>query len=382
MALQTDGKIVAAGSVYSPTDFAVVRYNANGSLDTSFGAGGIVTTDLGSPDDYAFGLAIQPSDGKIVVVGWTVTGTGSWDFGVVRYNVNGSIDTSFGDNANGIVTIDFTLRGSRVPSYDYANAVAIQSDGKIVVAGKANNNFAMARLTTSGSLDNSFGSHGEVITQFPGVTSQALAVTIQPTDGKIVLAGMTGPGTAAQAMALARYKTNGMLDTSFHGNGEETLGSLGLTAAYSVAMQGSNIVVAGEGSVGGGTGQAAVVRLNTYGSLDSSFASGGILMTSLGGDGEAAFTSVAIQSNGQIVVAGFTKDDTTGTLITRVATARVNTDGSMDSFFGTNGVVLTTFGGTGANVSAKAAVLIQPDGNIVVGGSMGGDFALERYFGS
>ncbi len=373
MAIQTDGKIVAVGGGYD-----VVRYNPDGSLDTSFGGSGVVTN---GPPGAALGVAIQ-SDGKIVVVGVTSTPTTGDDFAVVRYNVNGSLDTSFGGKGTGIVTIDFA-------TVDFGFAVAIQSDGKIVVAGVAGGNFGMARLTVTGALDKTFDGDGKVVTQFAGGGSMAFGVTIQQ-DGKIVLAGEAGGGGGvAGGMALARYKTNGNLDATFGSRGEVTLGSLGLvepTVGAIVAMQANGkIVVAGELSVGGNPGQAALVRLNTNGSLDNTFAGNGILATSLGGNGEARFNSIAVQSNGQIVVGGFSNDSSTGTSITRVATARVNADGTMDTTFGTSGVVLTTFGGSsaGGNGVALTAVLIQPsDGKVVIGSSLNGDFAFERYFGS
>jgi uncharacterized delta-60 repeat protein len=385
MALQADGKIVAVGwtTHNGPTgiDFAVVRYSANGSLDNSFGIGGKVYTDLGS-NDSAGGVAIQ-SDGRIVVVGYTSTATGGNDFAVVRYNVNGSIDKTFGGGqAKGIVRIDFTSPGSVSSSNDAAHGVVIQPDGKIVVAGGGSSGFAMARLTISGALDTSFNGTGKVVTQFAGGASVAMALTIQQ-DGKIVLAGRAQADTSP-VMALARYNATGSLDASFDGDGEVTLGSAGLTGGSSVAMQADGkIVVAGAASVIGGPQQAALVRLNVNGSLDSNFAVNGVLTTSLGGDGDAIFTSIAIQpSDGKIVVSGTSQDDSTGTLTTRVVTARINTDGTMDSSFGTNGVVTTTMGASTGSLGA--AVLIQPDGKIVVGGSpyrstTGHDFALERY---
>jgi uncharacterized delta-60 repeat protein len=385
MTLQTDGKIVAVGwtTHNGPTgiDFAVVRYNANGSLDRSFGTGGMVITDLGS-NDSALGVAIQ-SDGRIVVVGYTSTAAGGNDVAIVRYNVNGSIDKTFGGGqAKGIVRIDFTAPGSSSPSNDVARGVVIQSDGKIIVAGSGTNGFAMVRLTVTGALDTSFDSDGKVVTQFPGGTSGAFAVTIQQ-DGRIVLAGRAMADTSP-VMALARYNSTGSLDASFDGDGEVMLGALGLTDGRSVALQADGkILAAGAASVAGSPQQAAVVRLNVDGSLDGNFAINGVLTTSLGGDGDALFSSIAIDSQGRIVVSGSSRDSSTGTSVTRVATARMNADGTIDTTFGTSGVVLTTFGGGGAYPLASP-LLIQLGGKIVVGGSpynnaTGHDFALERY---
>jgi uncharacterized delta-60 repeat protein len=148
IALQSDGKIVVAGYSYNGSnyDFAVVRYNTNGSLDTSFDTDGKVTTDFGAQSDYAKSVALQ-SDGKIVVAGYSYNGS-NYDFAVVRYNTNGSLDTSF--DTDGKVTTDFGA------SSDYAESVALQSDGKIVVAGTSYNgsnyDFAVVRYIASDSI--------------------------------------------------------------------------------------------------------------------------------------------------------------------------------------------------------------------------------------
>ena len=200
-AIQTDGKIVAAGYNSSGTnnkDFAVIRYNADGSLDDSFDADGKVTTAISTGDDQANAAAIQ-ADGKIVTAGSRFNGTG-FDFAVVRYNSNGSPDTSF--DTDGIVI-------SAIGANSSANAIVIQSDGKIIVAGSANNDFAVVRYNSNGSPDSSFGSsnNGIVITGI-GSEDAATAVKIQ-SDGKIVVAGYAV--TANHDIAVVRYLANGTL---------------------------------------------------------------------------------------------------------------------------------------------------------------------------
>ena len=198
LGLQSDGKIVAAGSSSNGSnyDFALVRYNADGSLDTSFGTGGIVTTTVGSSDDYASTLGIQ-SDGKIVAAGYSYNGS-NYDFALVRYNTNGSFDTSFG--TGGIVT---TPVGS---SDDYARTLGIQSDGKIVAAGYSSNgstyDFALVRYNTNGSLDTTFGTGG-IVTTPVGSSGIAYALGLQ-SDGKIVAAGYSSNGSTYD-FALVRY---------------------------------------------------------------------------------------------------------------------------------------------------------------------------------
>ena len=234
VAIQSDGKIVAAGD--SNFDFAVVRYNTDGSLDTSFGAGGKVTTALGSSFDYGYSLALQP-DGKIVVCGQI-----GGDFGLVRYNTDGSLDTSFDGDGKVITALG--------PAEDSGQSVAIQPDGKIVAAGRSSNginfDFAVVRYNPDGSLDTSFNGDGKVTTAVGPSDDHAWGVALQ-SDGKIVVCGETRGN-----FALVRYNADGSLDTSFGEDGKTTtdIGStndLGLAVAI---QSDGKIVVAGKG--GGG----------------------------------------------------------------------------------------------------------------------------------
>lgn len=203
IAIQGDGKIVAAGFAQpfrgaTATEFAFARYNIDGSLDTSFGDGGEVTTDFGGNGDVSQGIAIQ-MNGRIVAVGYTEGDTDT-DFALARYKTDGTIEKSFG--RAGRVTTDFN--GTR----DSAAAVAIQRNGRIVAAGQsvggAGGDFALARYKTNGSLDRSFGSGGKISTDFGGDdAAQALAIQ---TDGRLVAAGVTVVG-GGSSFALARYFT-------------------------------------------------------------------------------------------------------------------------------------------------------------------------------
>src|SRR5437879_3346325 len=199
LVLQPDGKLVAAGYTYNGTStaFALVRYNASGSLDTSFGTGGKVTTPIGSIDDEAFALVLQP-DGKLVAAGYTYGGN-SIDFALVRYTANGSLDGSFG--TGGKVTTP--IGGID----DEAFALALQPDGKLVAAGYTNDgssqNFALLRYTSQGSLDGSFGTGGKVTTPILSTYSAANALVLQP-DGNLVAAGYAYNGTDTD-FALVRY---------------------------------------------------------------------------------------------------------------------------------------------------------------------------------
>lgn len=240
VAIQSDGKIVAAGLTTSgaATDFALSRYNPDGSLDPSFGTGGKVTTNLGT-NDAARALAIQ-ADGKIIAAGFAVNGTNS-EFALVRYNSNGTLDPSFG--TAGKVTTHIGIGDALV------NAVAIESDGKIVAAGSATNglntDFALARYNPDGTPDAAFGAGGITTTDFSGGNDDANGLRIQP-DGKIVAAGavLGSPGTGDD-FGLARYNPDGILDASF-GTGGKVITPFGAgdDAAAGVALQADGKIVA------------------------------------------------------------------------------------------------------------------------------------------
>jgi uncharacterized delta-60 repeat protein len=367
MAIQTDGKIVAAGGTgRGGGRFALARYNPNGTLDTTFGGDGRVTTNVTSGEDRAGGVAIQ-TDGKIVAAG----GADGW-FALVRYKANGSLDSTFG--GDGKVTTNFTA------DFDEAHAVAIQADGKAVATGEASGRFALARYRTNGTLDTTFGGDGKVTTRFKGF-SPAFGVAIQATDGRIVAAGTQNFGR----FAVARYNPNGTLDTIFSGNGKTTTNfSARQDAAFGVAVRVNGKIVAA-GSAGGGEGldvfdsTFALARYNPDGTRDTAFDGDGRVTTNFS-PGEDGASGVAIQGNGKIVAAGGA-----GGRGGRFALARYNTDGSLATTFGGDGKVTTNF--TAGDDGAEA-VAIQADGKIVAAGharsgggsgSGSGSFALARY---
>ncbi|WP_244258237.1 calcium-binding protein [Streptomyces sp. Tu 2975] len=354
-----DGRLVAVGATVADTtagDFAVARYNPDGSLDTRFGGDGRVTTDISGEGqwDTAYGVAVQP-DGKIVVVGssWIEFENCCW-FTVVRYNPDGSLDTGFG-GGDGKVLTDFD--GGPNEAYE----VALRSDGRIVAAGTSGGRFAVARYNADGSPDTSFGGDGEVTTDpgpAPDEGGTGRTLTLQP-DGKIVAGGDVG--TTRFDFALIRYNENGSLDTTFSGDGivRTDFGDYEAVEALAVQPDGK-IVAAGElyGS--------AMARYNPDGSLDTGF----------GGDGRvdppAGGRDMVLQSDGRIVLAG-------GSVPGDFAVVRHNPDGSLDTGFGGDGLVTTDFGGS----DRARGVVLQDDGKIVAAGSGGpnGDFALARYEG-
>jgi uncharacterized delta-60 repeat protein len=379
IAIQPDGKIVAAGvSNTGGANFALARYNPNGSLDTSFDGDGKVSTDFWGSNEQINAVAIQ-ADGKIVAAGYILNGSpnSDQDFALIRYNADGSLDTSFDGDGKLTTSVSDSHNGSR------ANAVAIQADGKIVAAGFAyltvnqssSAKFGLARYNPDGSLDTSFDGDGKVITDSLGISNSASAVAIQA-DGKIVAAGYSYD--AGAHFALARYNTDGSLDTSFDGDGVvTTLVTIYGGYGYAVALQTDGKMVAGGYAGNAYDEDFALVRYNPDGSLDTSFDADGKTTIDMGYPAESAANAVAIQADGKIVVGGesYNGRDRDFTLV------RYNRDGSLDTSFDGDGKLTTDILG-GINGDHVNALAIQPDGKIVAAGySYSGnvDFSFVRY---
>ncbi|MEV6977549.1 calcium-binding protein [Kitasatospora sp. NPDC093806] len=358
--VQSDGKIVVAGYAGATDDFALARYNPDGSLDTGFGTGGKVTTDFAGGSDEARGLALQ-GDGKIVAVGRSEVPEGGvgW-FSLARYNSDGSLDTGFGSGGKAVV--DFGTGGA-----DDAFGVAVQGDGKVVAAGLTGGDFALARLNADGSPDNGFGPGGKVTTDFDGGADAARAVAVQG-DGRIVAAGYTGGNTGNYDFALARYTATGALDTGFSSDGKVTTTFGGVEFAHALALQPDGKIVAA-----GYTGNDfALARYNSAGNLDGGFDTDGKVTTDFGGS-EIVY-GVAVQAGGAIVAVGSTVSGGTSDF----ALARYTSAGSLDTGFSGDGKATTDFGG---GFDQALGTAVQPDGRIVAAGFSNGDAALARYDG-
>jgi len=381
IAIQGDGKILAAGwtNVSGTQDFALARYNTNGTLDSTFGGGsGKVTTDFASRTDSASAVAMQ-ADGKIVVAGLAFFSSSDMSFALARYNSDGSLDTTF--DVDGKVTTDFA------PGSEGAEAVAIQADGKIVVAGSASfsggvSDFALARYNSDGSLDTAFDSDGKVVTDFSSGDDDARAATIQ-SEGKIVAAGTTRLSfTGVPQFALARYEPNGSLDPTFDGDGRVETAVTSHSEANAVAMQRDGKIVAAGFAWISETKDFALARYNPDGSVDAAFGAGaGNVVTDFAGGSDEA-NGVAVQVDGKIVAAGcdggFCEDHPDDNF----AVARYLTDGSLDTGFGGGDGKVTTDFGSGTDLAN--ALALQRDGKIVAAGfalmpGTGHDFALARY---
>jgi uncharacterized delta-60 repeat protein len=389
IAIQPDGKIVVVGST-SPigpvSNILVIRYNPNGTLDTTFDGDGKVITAIGTKRDYGQSVVIQP-DGKIVVAGAT-EGAIHYDFAIVRYNANGSLDTTF--DGDGKVVTSISDRS------DFAYEVALQADGKIVAAGDAenapsvNDMFALARYNADGSLDSTFDGDGKLTTFFRDTprSDSAYGLLIQP-DGKIVAAGQSYSGfNVDYDFALARYNPNGSLDTTFDTDGKVTTPVSTTTSpdgTYDIALQpDGKIVAVGSAYASPNNDDSVVVRYNANGSLDTTFDTDGKVYFSFGTLTEG-LAAVGIQADGKIVAAGSRNNGSSPAGATGdVVVARLNANGSLDTTFDGDGKVATPV----LNGYAGAfAVAIQPNGKIVAAGyaspvdSGDSEVMLVRYMG-
>lgn len=385
VALQSDGKIVVAGFSQSgvdltTADFALTRYNPDGTLDLSFGTNGKVTTDFAGSRDIASAIAIQ-ANGKIVAAGRSQNGTET-DFALARYNSDGTLDTSFG--IGGKVRSAF-INYQGLHDDTFGRAVAIQADGKIVLAGRiysieteTSYDFALARYNTNGSLDTTFGSAGWVTTDFFRQPDEARSLVIQ-SDGKITVGGWSSGFDGDEDFALARYNSDGTLDASFGPDGTgkaNTDFSASTDSIYSIAPQpDGSIVAAGRTSLDSGvTNDFALARYSPDGILDTSFGSDGTVTTAVSAGNDLA-TAVVVQPNDLIIAGGYV-EGAAGDL--DCALVRYNPDGSLSQTFGVEGKVITAVS-TGDD--AFGALVLQPGGKLVAAGGSGVDeaFTVARY---
>ncbi len=358
VALQADGKTVIAGTVgASPSEeFGLTRYNADGTLDTTFGSGGVVNTTFAGTDDAATAVDVLPS-GQILVAGTATTftsgvATGS-EFAIAEFNADGSVDTSFG-GGTGQVLVSFAAPGTS--SNDLLQALVVSASGVIYLGGSSNaagstgSDFAIAALTAAGAIDTGFGGTGKILTDFAGGSDVANSLALQ-TNGDLVAAG-SADFSGVTRIALARYLPTGILDKRFGTKGlvNTVVGGVYDSASSVVIQPKGQIVVGGIAASGSGaalTSNFALVRYTTAGKEDRTFG-GGAVVTSFGQP--AAVTQLLLQPSGDIIASG----KTTASLASvnpaqlQVAIARYTTRGTLD----------TTFNGTGKNAFDPSTAVV------------------------
>lgn len=378
IAIQPDGKIILAGhGAEHGGDFAMIRLDRDGNLDPTFGNGGRVLTDFLGNDDSINALALQP-DGKIIAAGYTTRGTTGRDFALARYLPDGTLDTSF--NGDGKVV------RALVDDTDIAYAVLVTVDGFIVAGGEANRgnaatgvDFALARFASNGAIDINFGHDGITFSAFrPGTAGDHIyALAFQPLDGeqRIVAAGGEGD------MVVARYRSNGQLDTAF-GNGGSVLDKLGSTigAAYAVTLTpDGHIALAGHSH-----NDVALLQLEPDGTPDEQFGTHGVVKTAVTTNWDVA-RAIAVDADGQLVVGGWAWEGSSSA--GNFVTLRYLASGTLDTSFGGTGIVITPVApGTKADESRALAIQIDdrvPTQRIVVAGfanNTNADFAIARLW--
>ncbi|HRH50391.1 MAG TPA: T9SS type A sorting domain-containing protein [Panacibacter sp.] len=367
-ALQADGKIIVGGEI---TDrfFVVSRFNSDGSIDESFGDEGIVKTNIYSTHGFymlqSTSIAVQ-KDGKILIGGTGyypghTTGDDQFNFLILRYNTDGSLDENFGDR--GAVISDFQLHG------DYIQNIVLQPDGKILAAGQSGVDVLLARYNTDGSFDESFGNGNGWLRQIFAGVAVCRGLSLQP-DGKIVLLAAEQDNYSY----LLRYKTDGTKDSSFGENGKIATNAVDHEQLQDVIVQGDGKILAAGYSYKNdiGTNVGLLFRYNQNGSYDTSFGEGGKVINRID-TGRFSINHVLIQPDKQIITTGsysLRNDITnyTGSVI------KYNKDGSYNQHFGINAMVLTTKG------NAKDAALLQ-DGKMIILEGKFGVYFLSRYKG-
>jgi uncharacterized delta-60 repeat protein len=353
-----------------------------GELDASFGVEGRLTTNFGGTYDWAYGVAVQPKGG-ILAAGVSNSG-GTYDFALARYTRDRALDSDFG--GQGVVTTDFG------GSYDWAYGIALQRDGKIVVAGVSDvggsKDLALARYLSSGSLDPDFGQGGMMVeTRRPLTVDIAYGVAVQP-DGNIIVAGTSYEHAVSVRpdgdFIVARYTPEGRPDLTFGGSGIVTTdfepGSFDVALALALQPDGS-IVLGGYSTTPAGPGilfgadQLALARYLPSGAPDIGFGKLGKVIVDAGSLDEE-IRDLALSPDGRITAAGFTNGEKLGDALL----ARFTPDGRLDPGFGDGGLSVTDFG---TKSDRLTALVLQPDGWVVGAGEIArehhADFAVMRY---
>jgi uncharacterized delta-60 repeat protein len=378
-AYETEGKVIAVGrSSADPSEgFAVVRYNADGSLDLTFGVGGKQIIDLSGTSDTARAVAVD-AQGRVVVAGYTGPGLEPNDMAAVRLTSNGMLDLDFG--VGGKQTVDFGGRDDR------ALGVAVDSQGRIVLGGTSQapfsqDDFAVARLTEDGELDGSFASGGTLLIDFGSDEDVASGLAVDSSD-RVLIAGYTSTSESGLDFAIARLSEGGALDSNFGTGGKQTFDFAGqndVGLGVTIDSQG-RVVMAGHSQQVGTGRDFAAARLSDVGELDETFGIGGKQTIDLGSTTDIGW-DVSIDSQGRVVIGGHSVQAETGF---DFAAARLTSDGSPDPSFGIDGKTTVDLGST-SDIGLGSTVDAQ-DRVILVGSSSQPatlpDFGLARLLGA
>ena len=378
---------IAITVVVAAVVFASATWPASatpGAIDVTFGGGGALRTNLGGTYDWAYATAVQP-DGRILAAGVS-NANGTHDFALARYTTTQTLDSTFGDG--GVVLTDFGK------SYDWAYALALQRDGKIVVAGvsdaSGSKDFALARFHPNGVLDQDFGNGGLVTQGMRSLTADIIrGIAIQP-DGKIVAGGSSfedvvtvGPNSD---FMVARYLPDGSNDLSFGIGGvmATDFGRSSFDQPHALALQpDGKVVLGGYTNDGDGPGvlfgadQLALARYTSNGMLDPTFGHGGTVVFD-GGSLDERILALVIAPDGGLLAGGYVNGEKRGDLLL----AKLRPDGSLLSGFGTTAKGLS-INDLGTHSERVSSLVVQPDGKVVAGGQTAvahnADFAVFRY---
>jgi|GEM_PF-2637082 hypothetical protein len=350
VAVQADGKILVGGN--SAIGYFVIRVNSNGTLDTTFGTAGLFTEsfDVGVSNDELFTMLVQP-DGKIILAGTTQNGTTK--AGVMRVNTNGTLDTTFG-TAGKVKTLISS------PTYIYGGKIL--ADGSIVFAGNNNSDAIIVKYTSAGVLDTSFNTTGYVIRDFTG-DDEALTTMDVQADGKIVVAGAVGPFSSRQAI-VARLNSDGSTDTSFNGTGHKVydLASApnSMIMKLTVLSDRKFLIMGSYYDSGTSKGYTVVQKLMSTGALDTSFHTTGEKVVNIGEMSDERMEVSKLFANGKFAVAGSSESTSTQAVII----SEFNSDGSIDTGFGTGGTV--EYSANGGSWERASDLGQQSDGKVLL----------------
>ena len=355
MAIQADGKILVSGGtgIASNIQIGVSRFNTDGSLDTTFGNDGVTIISSGWVKSFVYDMEVQP-DGKIVLAGYRWNNT-TGDFLMVRLNEDGSMDDSFG--TNGIAIIDDG-------ETEVAESFTILPDGKFIISGYVHDDFTMVRINHDGSVDTTFGNNGWVRTEFDEGSSFSFETTVNA-DGRIVLGGMALGYDNVYKYAAAAYHADGTLDTSFGTNGKVVF-NVGDSNDFGISLiqlEDGKILFGGHSYYGYSPlrYELAVVKLNADGSFDTSYGNNGVFKARLVENGESYFADMVLQPDGKLVITGTANESG----VYSYGITRVTADGQLDTTFGENGKVVSYID---INDSESFNIALQTDGKILVSG--------------